>query len=220
MADIQTIPSYKEELKTLMGNLGNSLPAEALQTFNADAENLAKTHTDILKLKVGDLAPSFILPNAQAKIISSEELLQQGKVILTFYRGAWCPYCNLALSSYQQILGTIKEAGTQLVAISPMTPDNSLNMQQINNLQFEVLSDIGNTVAKQFTTVFRNADKPVDAMYDLGYDFDGFYGDNDRELPVPAVFIIDQNSTIIFAQAESGDYRERVEPQAILDALQ
>ena len=103
-----------------------------------------------------------------------------------------------------------------MVAISPQNPDASLGIKEKNELQFEVLSDNGNIVARKFTTVFKNSDAPIDAMTDLGYDYDGFYGDDSREIPVPAVFIIDQDRKIIFAKAEGGDYRNRVEPIEIL----
>jgi peroxiredoxin len=140
-------------------------------------------------------------------------------VVLTFYRGVWCPYCSLHLKTYQQILPDIRAAGANLIAISPMTPDNTLSMQETNALQFEVLSDVGNQVARGYTTVFKNGDAPIQAMQDLGYDFFGFYGDASAELPVPATFVIAPDRSLLLAASGGGDYRERVEPQAILDAL-
>jgi len=217
--ETNVIPSYQEGLKGLVNQLGEMLPADALDVFNTDAKQLAATHTDVLKLKVGDQAPHFSLSNAVGNTVSLADLLAKGKVVLTFYRGTWCPYCNLQLNQYQQVLDEIKAAGANLVAISPQNPDSSLSIQEQNNLKFEVLSDIGNIVARQFTAVFRNGDTPVDKMAELGYDYDHFYSDDSRELPVPAVFIIDQDRTVLFAKFESGDYRQRVEPAEILKAL-
>lgn len=214
-----TSPSYKEGLKTLVDQLGEMLPKEQFTVFNADAAQLAENHTSPLKLQKGDTAPSFSLPNAIGKNLSLRKLLDNGPVVLTFYRGTWCPYCNLQLKQYQEILPQIKELGATLVAISPQTPDSSLSMAETNALEFEVLSDIGNKVAVQFTTVFRNADAPIQAMTDLGYDFDSFYADKTAEIPVPATFVIDQEGIITFAHSGGGDYRERTEPQDILDAL-
>ena len=219
MSTITKTPSYKEGLKELQHNLANMLPSEALAVFDADAKLLKTTHTNILKLEAGDKAPAFTLSNATGESVSLEGLLSQGRVVLTFYRGTWCPYCNLQLNQYQQVLDEIKALGANLVAISPQTPDESLNIQQKNELQFEVLSDNGNTVARQFTTVFKNGETPVETMKDLGIDFDSFYSDDSQELPVPAVFIIERDGTISFASAIDGDYRNRVEAEDIINAL-
>jgi len=219
MSDSKAIPSYKDSLKGLIQQLGEMLPEDKLAIFNHDAETLAKTYSAPLKLNKGDKAPTFSLPNADGKNIALENLLQQGPVVLTFYRGTWCPYCNLELKTYQQILPQIKQAGARFVAVSPMTPDNSLQMKDTNELQFEVLSDVGNKVAGRYTTVFKNPETSIQAMADLGYDFHSFYDDTSAELPVPAIFVIAKNGTILFAGSAGGDYRERTEPQAILDAL-
>lgn len=214
-----TVPSYKENLKGLIGQLEGMLPEAQFAVFNGDAAQLAKSYPNPLQLKVGDKAPSFTLPNATGQAVSSDTLLQEGPMVLTFYRGAWCPYCNLYLKNLQEILDQIKGAGASLVAISPQKPDHSLDMKEKNELAFEVLTDAGNHVARQFTTVFKNGEAPLQAMADLGYDFNSFYEDDSAEIPVPATFIIAKDGTVTFAASEGGDYRERVEPQAILAAL-
>lgn len=219
MTDTKTIPSYKEDLKGLIQQLGEMLPPEKLAIFNNDAKQLGEQYAFPLKLNAGDKAPQFSLPNAEGKTIYLKDVLQQGAVVLTFYRGVWCPYCNLQLKNYQQILPQIKKAGANLIAVSPMTPDNSSQMMKSNELQFEVLSDVGNKVAYQFTTVIKNPQTSIQAMADLGYDFHGFYGDHSAELPVPATFVIARDGTILFAGSGGGDYRDRVEAMAILDIL-
>ncbi|NOX76583.1 MAG: AhpC/TSA family protein [Gammaproteobacteria bacterium] len=219
MPDSKTIPSYKEKLKELVEQLGEMLPEDKLAIFNHDATWLGETYGSLLKLNKGDKAPAFALPNATGETVSLDGLLQQGSVVLTFYRGIWCPYCSLQLKVYQQILPQIKQAGASLVAISPMTPDNSLEMKDSNELQFEVLSDAGNKVADRYTTVLKNPETSIQAMADLGYDFHGFYDDSSTELPMPAIFVIAKDGTVLFAGSAGGDYRERTEPQVILDAL-
>jgi peroxiredoxin len=214
-----SIPSYQDAVAALIQDLGKMLPADKFAVFNNDATGLAEEFPSPLKLKRGDQAPAFALPNAKGQTVLLEDALQQGPVVLTFYRGVWCPYCNLQLKQYQQILPQIHEAGARLIAVSPMTPDKSLSMEETNALQFDVLSDIGNLVARLYTSVFRYSDASLQAMQDLGYDFFSFYGDNSAELPVPATFVIDRDRTIRFASSRGGDYRERVEAQAILDAL-
>lgn len=214
-----TVKSYKESLKGLIEELRGMLPEDKFAIFNQDAKQLGETYTLPLKLNNGDHASPFSLPNATGAQVKLQQLLEKGKVVLTFYRGTWCPYCNLQLKMYQQILPQIKKAGAQLVAISPMNPDNSLQMKDTNELEFEVLSDVGNKVAAEYTTVILNPQTSIQAMSDLGYDFHAFYDDTSAKLPVPATFVIDKDGTILFAGSEGGDYRERVEPQKILDVL-
>ncbi|MEM6722427.1 MAG: peroxiredoxin-like family protein [Bacteroidota bacterium] len=213
------IPSYQEGLQTLRNQLSEMMPAEVLEVFDTDAAALQQNHVSPLQVQVGDQAPDFILSNATNASVRLADLLKTQRVVLTFYRGTWCPYCNLALAQYQSILDDIHAAGATLVAISPQTPDESLNIQEKNALQFEVLSDAGNLVARKFTTVFKNAEQPTETMKALGIDFDRFYSDDSKELPVPATFIIEQDGTISFAQSEGGDYRNRVEAATILNAL-
>ena len=215
----RSIPSYKEGLRQLRSQLKEMLPSDALATFDHDAMQLENSYSSILQLKEGEKAPDFTLLNALGDTIKLSDLLKKGKVIVTFYRGTWCPYCNLQLNQYQQSLELIKEKGASLIAISPQTPDASLSIKEKNELEFEVLSDIGNIVARQFTKVFKNDEAPIQVMADLGYDYDGFYGDNSREIPVPAVFIINQDSTIRFAKVAGGDYRNRVETEEIINSL-
>ncbi len=214
-----TVPSYKTELQTLVLQVKEMMPADKFAIFNQDANQLAEKYTSPVKLNKGDKAPSFSLPNVHGETVTLATLLQQGPVVLTFYRGVWCPYCNLQLKNYQQILPQIKAAGANLIAVSPMTPDNSLGAKQTNELEFEVLSDSSNKVSRQYTAVFKNAKAPIQAMSDLGYDFFSFYDNQSAELPVPATFVIAQNGNILFANSGGGDYRERIEAQEILDAL-
>jgi len=212
-------PSYADGLNELRKNLANMMPENVLQVFDNDADELARKHKSVLKLAVGEKAPSFSLSNAVGDVVHLDDLLQSGKVVLVFYRGTWCPYCNLQLQQYQQILPEIASLGATLVAVSPQTPDESLNIKEKNELQFEVLSDNGNIVANQFTAVFKNADAPLNTMASLGIDFDAHYSDDAKELPVPAVFIIGEDSVISFAKTEGGDYRGRVEAAEIIAAL-
>lgn len=213
------IPSYAEGLKELQENLGKLLPKKAIDVFNKDANALENTHQSVLRLNLGDKAPNFSLSNAIGEITTLETLLEKGKVVITFYRGSWCPYCNLQLKQYQQVLEDIKSLDANLVAVSPQTPDESLNIKEKNELEFEVLSDNGNIVARQFTTVFKNGETPIETMLALGIDFDSHYSDDSQELPIPAVFIIEQNKTISFAKAIGGDYRNRVEASDIINSL-
>ncbi len=212
-------PSYSKELQELRNNLETVLPEESLNVFDTDAATLQRAHQTILRIQPGDKAPGFTLGNAIGTPVTLSELLSRSKVVIAFYRGSWCPYCNLQLGLYQKGLEDINSLGATLVAISPQTPDESLTLKEKNALGFEVLSDPGNTVAKKYTSVFKNGTAPLAAMEALGIDFDTYYSDDSKEIPVPAVFIIDRDGTVLFAKSEGGDYRNRVELTEILEAL-
>ncbi len=216
------IPVYSEEKNTFEYDLESMLGKETLDIFNLDATLLALKITSPLKIKVGDKAPLFRLPNANGNIISLESLIKKGPVVITFYRGNWCPYCNLVLNAYQRIVPEIKAFGASLIAISPQNPVSSLYMQAKHDLSYDVLSDPENIVAKLFTTIIDSETEIINEVQKLGvdfYDFYDFYNYDVKDIPVPAVFIIDKNGTVVFAKSENGDYRLRVEPKAILDAL-
>jgi peroxiredoxin len=219
MNKTKQIPSYNNEKIELQANLAAMVPKESLDVFITDANLLGKEITNPLKVSVGDKAPLFELSNALGNPVSLQKVFEKGPVVLTFYRGNWCPYCNLVLNSYQRILPEIKALGANLIAISPQKPDSSLDMKEKHALEFEVLSDDKNEVAKQFTTIIKNAIEAVDEAKKLGVDFYDFYNDDSRDIPVPALFVIDTNGSIVFAKSEGGDYSLRVEPQEILDAL-
>ena len=220
MTTATAIPSYQKDVKELIGQLKDMFPEDKFSVFNNDADQLAQTHTSPLAINKGDIAPVFTLPNSEGKQVNIKDLLTNGPVILTFYRGAWCPYCNLHLKLLQQILPEIKQVGATLVAISPMNPDNSKGIINSNELEFEVLSDTDNKVSRQYTKVFKNSDDPINTMSELGYDFYSFYDDKSAELPVSATFIISSDGYVAFAESEGGDYRKRTEPNRILTALQ
>lgn len=216
---VEKLPSYTEGLQELRSNLAGMLPQESLKVFDNDAEQLKDAFVNILKIKTGDKAPDFTLSNAVGENINLYDRLKSNRVVLVFYRGTWCPYCNLALSHYQSILKEIKSRGAELIAISPQTPDESLSFKEKNNLDFEVLSDNGNLVAQLYSTVFKNAEAPLQEMSKLGFDFDSFYGNDSKEIPVPAAFIIEQDGIISLAKTEGGDYRDRLEASDLISSL-
>ncbi|MEO1655658.1 MAG: peroxiredoxin-like family protein [Bacteroidota bacterium] len=167
--------------------------------------------------QVGDTAPNFSLQNATGKTIELQDYLAQGKVILTWYRGGWCPYCNLQLRHMQNELPNFKAKGANLIALTPEVPDKSLSTTEKNELQFEVLSDVGNTVAKEYGLVFKLIPE-VAKIYQKAFDLHGFNGDESDELPLAATYVIDQEGKITYAFLDF-DYRNRAEPKDILAAL-
>lgn len=219
MKTIAKVQTYASGLKALRDQLNTALPAEALQVFDQDADQLQRNYSSGLILKEGDVAPDFELTNATGESIRLYRILEDHRVVLTFYRGGWCPYCNLQLKHYQSALASFEAYGAKLVAVSPELPDKSLSTKEVNELQFQVLSDPGNQVSRQYVRVFRNSDKAVGAMGDLGIRFHDFYADTSQELPVPGIFVIEKDQTISFARSFGGDYRSRIEAEEIVESL-
>jgi len=168
--------------------------------------------------KAGSQAPDFTLPNAVGipKTLSRE--LQTGPVVVTFYRGIWCPYCSLQLKAYQKILPEIHRLGASLMAISPQSPDKSQATLLKNFLQYEVLSDLGNLVARQFGLVYQVPEWMRELYISFGTDLPAFNGDDSWELPLAGTFVIGVDRRIVVAYADT-DARNRLEPKAILEAL-
>ena len=171
-----------------------------------------------LALCVGDTIPSFHLPNANGQVVAVTDLLMNGPLILTFYRGSWCPYCNLELRAYQQNLAAISTLGAQVVAISPELPDSSLSNAEKLALEFEVLSDVGNTVARKFGLVFKIPDELAEVYKQLNSDITAYTGDNSWEVPIPATYLVGSDSKIAFSHVNA-DYLERAEPLTVIKAL-
>jgi peroxiredoxin len=170
-------------------------------------------------LKVGDKAPAFTLLDVEGNDVSSAELLQRGALVVTFYRGFWCPYCNLDLQAIQEALPEIAGRGAAIVAISPQTAANSRRSARDNKLGFAILSDPGNDVAAAFGLRFKLPDYLI-ALYRDGFknDLAVVNGDASWTLPMPARFVIDRSGTIAYAEVNP-DYTRRPDPSDLLPTL-
>jgi peroxiredoxin len=197
--------TLKQYLNAFKSEFIAKLPQEKADIMKrADVELAA---TDILKraLNVGDTAPDFILPDATGRKISLYETLKQSPVILVFYRGGWCPYCNLELRAYQRLLPEIRKYGIQLIAISPQTPDASLSTQEKNALSYLVLSDTKNQATKSFGILF-NLPAYLSELYaGFGNDLTKINDAGTWALPLPATYVIGQDGKIIKSFVET-DY--------------
>lgn len=195
-----------------------NLPADVLALMNTTNEELIAQHIKNNALQVGDKVENFILANQLGKNVELVDLLKKGPVIISFYRGVWCPYCNLELKALNNYLPQFKTKSAQLVAISPQLPDHTLTTSQKNELEFDVLSDVGNKVAEQFGLLF-TLDKRIQELYTgFGIDFEQTYGDKTYQLPLPATYVINQNGVITYAFLNE-DYTLRAEPSDVMAVL-
>ncbi len=144
--------------------------------------------------------------------------MSKGPLVISFYRGGWCPYCNLELRAYQEILPEIKNLGAQLVGISPELPDNSISLTEKYSLKFQILSDIENEVAREFGIVYHVEEELQEAYKNLGIDLVSTQGNNNYELPVPATYVVNTNGNVILSYVNT-DYTKRLEPSTVLESL-
>lgn len=185
--------------------------------FEQGIQDIAASGVLATALKVGDTAPDFELPDARGGNISLKSMLASGPVVVTWYRGGWCPYCNLQLIAYQDMLPELDAAGAKLVAISPQAPDSSLSTAEKDQLRFAVCSDPGNRVAHAYGIAYKLAE-PVRSYLEKGVSLSKVNADDSGELPLAATYVIDRSGKIIYAFVEA-DYRKRAEPADILQAV-
>lgn len=207
-----------KQIEQFNNELATQVPQQVLEAFRKSIEDLQKKKIEEKSIKLGEIMPEFLLPNVKNEIINSNEILKNGKMIIAFYRGSWCPYCNLELKILQDHLPKIKDKKATLVAISPQSPDNSLTVVEKHNLTFEVLTDTDNFFAKQFGISFELQDFVLPYYQALGIDLMHFNKNNDNSLPVPAVFVIDQNGKIIYKFVDA-NYMNRIDIDELLQTL-
>jgi peroxiredoxin len=169
-------------------------------------------------LAVGERVASFTLPDALGREVAIAELLEAGPVVISFYRGGWCPYCNLELRAIQEKLPELQDLGATLVAISPELPDRSLSTVEKNELSFPVLSDAGNRVAREFKLVHRIAPEVVAYQLGNGNDVAAFNGADVAEVPLPATYVVNQAGMVEYAFV-SADYTRRSDPDEVIAAV-
>ena len=180
-------------------------------------ETLAKNMPDP-GIKLGEKAPDFVLSNAFGKDVSLQATLKQGPVILVFYRGAWCPFCNMHLHALLEAQPAFDKYNAQIIAITPQTPDKSAEQIKQKAYAFEVLSDLDSKVMQDYRLYFEMPAE-LDAIYKKhGLDVEAYNGKGRAVLPVPGSFVIDRKG-IVRAMQASTDYKVRMEPAAMLEAL-
>ncbi len=195
-----------------------SVPRSVIETMHRATAELIASGAANRALKVGDKAPHFSLKDPEGNIINSADLLKHGPLIVSFYRGVWCPYCNMELQALQAALPEFERLGARLVAISPQTAPNSRKSVRDNKVTFPILSDVKNEVAESFGLKFSLPDYLVELYKSLKNDLPSFNGDPSWTLPMPARFVIAQDRTILYAEVNP-DYTRRPDPRELLPVL-
>ena len=207
--------SLAARLEARSEQAAGQLPADVRNEFAKGIAAVAESGILDRSKKTGDKAPDFALKNATGKEVRLSTLLKDGPVVLTWYRGGWCPYCNLALRALQEELPAFRQAGAQLVALTPELPDKSLDTTQKNELEFEVLTDLNHRVANDYGLAFKLTPR-VREIYKEFFDLNEFNGEEagDDTLPLAATYVIGTDGVIRWAFLDA-DYRKRAEPADI-----
>jgi len=207
-------PSLREQIEAFQAQLASRVSPEVLERTKARRAQLVASGIADKSLKTGDTAPDFTLPDAYGKPVTLSGLLAHGPVVLTFYRGDWCPYCNLTLRAYQKILPEINMLHATLVAVSPQNPDNTLLTVEHKELTYPVLSDLGNRVARMYRLVWSIPEDQRSTSANLPQ----YNGDDAWELPMAGTFVIAPDGIIKLASVDA-DWTHRLEPQVIVETL-
>jgi len=211
--------TIREQSDQLKAAAAERLPPDVLDVFARSIQNFLDQGIPTNSVKVGDVLERFTLEDATGNPVSLDQLVESGPAVVVFYRGGWCPYCNLALRTYQQeLLPQLNAFGARLVAISPQSPDESLSTQEKAALEFTVLSDPGARLADQIGIAFDQADEVLAAQHNLGLDLTKVNAEGAVRLPRPTVLIVDRDHVVRFVDVQP-DYTARTEVADIIAAL-
>jgi peroxiredoxin len=208
--------SLADQLSTFYNDFQQKAPASITKPINTANADFAASYQPASAIQVGDTIPEFALSDAVGNEVTSASLLAQGPLLITFYRGEWCPFCNLALVAMQKHLDEFKAKGVTLVAISPELPNQSLSTTEKHALKFPVLSDVGNKLAKQLGILFAQPDILRPVFENLGNNLKERNGDDSFELPVPATLLVDEKGVVRNTFIDP-DYTKRLEPSTALE---
>jgi peroxiredoxin len=209
-----------EQANDVKAAIASQLPAEVVAVFASDQAALAAGGIPTGAVAVGDKLAAFTLPDATGQPRTLDELTADGPAVIVFYRGGWCPYCNLTLRTYKRdLLPQLTAYSARLVAISPETPDASLSTQEKAELTHTVLSDTGAQLASALGITFDPSEEGLAVQRTLGVDIRTTRADGGTRLPMPTVLIVDPKQIARFVDIHP-DYTGRTEVSEIVAALQ
>ncbi|HWG51272.1 MAG TPA: peroxiredoxin-like family protein [Candidatus Acidoferrales bacterium] len=210
--------SLSKQLEELTIKLHALVPAERLAIIDREVEKLKSSGIAQRVVKVGDTAPAFELYDGDGMLWRSQELLRSGPLVIVFYRGRWCAYCNAQLAALREHHSAIAAAGASLAAVSPQTQKHSYMTRDMHKLRFHVLSDPGNQTAGKFGLVWRLSLELQSMYQSIMTKLPGYNGDENWDLPMPATYIVQPDGKISFAWVDV-DWRERPEPEQICEHI-
>ena len=211
--------TIREQSEQLKAAAAERLPTDVLEVFDRSIEDFLDQGIPTDSIKVGDVLEPFTLDDATRTPVGLAQLVESGPAVIVFYRGGWCPYCNLALRTYQQeLLPQLEAFDARLVAISPQSPDESLSTAEKIALEFTVLSDPGARLADQIGIAFEQADDVLAAQRNLGLDLTKVNAEGAVRLPRPTVLVVDGDRVVRFVDVQP-DYTARTEVADIIAAL-
>ncbi|MGG5505533.1 MULTISPECIES: peroxiredoxin-like family protein [unclassified Myroides] len=199
-----------QQIDELNKNLVQQVPPEVLNSFSQSIEEVKHLQLENHCIKLGETFPNFKLQNTSDQCIELNDLLQKGPVIISFFRGSWCPYCNLELRALQQELYALEAKAVTLIAIAPQLPSHSALVKENLDLTFELLTDQDNRLAKQIGIAFELQDYVIPIYQNLGIDLTSYNGTTQQELPIPAVFALDSTGCVTYKFVDA-NYMNRMD---------
>lgn len=220
-----TLPTFAEEapmtlrqqLQEKAAESKKSLPPEMQQRFEQGIKDVRKTGIEDSAKNVGDKAVDAALMSWSGEQVKLSDMWADGPVVLTWYRGGWCPYCNLSLQALEKSLNKIQGEGAKLVALTPELPENARDTAEENNLSFLVLHDKENRVAHEYGILF-TLPEAIAPIYRDRLALPQVNGYDTLELPLAATYVIDQQGVIRWAFLDA-DYKNRAEPADVVEAI-
>ncbi|MGV6831625.1 MAG: peroxiredoxin-like family protein [bacterium] len=210
--------NLQDSLDKLKVRIEGSMPPESVAIMHQATKDLENSGIGNGILKAGDKAPEFILKNHKGETIISSEVLKKGPLVITFYRGLWCPYCNTDLAYLKRYKEQFEENGATILSISPQIGEFNAKIVEQQRLNYDLLSDNGNNIAAAFGLRWTMVD-PLKSLYNsFGINLPKYNADESWTLPVPARFIVDTNGVIAYAE-HSVDYTKRPNPDVLIEAL-
>ena len=216
MALQDRLDAFKADFVT--GKLAVKPTKERLDAMRRATAELIESGQAQRAKKAGDIAPDFTLNDPDGKEVSSRDLLAKGPLVVSFYRGVWCPFCNLELQALQAALPEITARGASVVAVSPQTAANSRRSQRENKLEFPILSDVKSEVAHAFGIRFALPDYLVATYKSFGNNLAIVNDDPAWVLPMPARYVIGTDGIIAYSEVNP-DYTHRPDPSELLPVL-
>lgn len=210
--------TLQDKLDAFKAQFKEQVPTEVFDAFSRSTQELIDSGQADRALKAGDQVPDFTLTDSDRNDVSLSKLLSTGPVVLSFYRGVWCPYCNIELKALEEVANGIREAGASLIAVSMQGASDSRKSQKDNNLSFPILTDKAGELAEKFGIRWALQDYVIPVHSGFGVELPKIHNDDQWNLPMPARYVIDTDGTIAYSEVNP-DYTRRPEPTDLLPVL-